>query len=256
MPEQVQEMVRALREERGRERTAENNAAQRRPEISTAPRPFAGLSSQATPGRAQPGSKDALEQAQAHRDRLLGFQASNAARTRVIDEAAAFETPDMGVSQWGSAVQRAAQLKRQQAMLREMEWNARPDYEKRRMVVSVDLVGGKVVKKMSAVKREDALPVESTSDDPYAGEDAQAVDPTDRPAPFSNNPLLGALIRPVWQASAVKASGEPSHFAAGCANRDEHQNGHIRSTWRRVQDDADNEHVILDGGAYGVAQTA
>ena len=38
-------------------------------------------------------------------------------------------------------------LKKQQKLLREMEWNALPEYEKRRQVVSIDISGRKVFKK-------------------------------------------------------------------------------------------------------------
>jgi hypothetical protein len=249
-------MVRALREERGRERMAEHNAAHRRPEVATTPRPFSTpKSGSANSSRnASPGAKDALEQAQAHRDRLLGFQASNAARTRVIDEAAAYETPDMGVSQWGSAVQRAAQLKRQQALLREMEWNARPEYEKRKMVVSVDLVGGKVVRKMAPVKREKATESEAVENEDGVEESATGKPDEEhvsvKAGAFSRNPLLGGLIRPVWPASAERSSASSGAPGNG--------NGHVATSqpmrsWRRVQDDRNNEDVILDGGIYGNA---
>ena len=48
---------------------------------------------------------------------------------------------------WASPAERAQQLKRQQEVLREMEWNAKPEYEKRRVVASIDLQGRKVVRK-------------------------------------------------------------------------------------------------------------
>jgi Putative zinc finger motif, C2HC5-type len=154
---QMADMARALREERGRERMAANNRTSNNNSNGQGQAPGTGVV-----GRAQ---TEALEKAQAHRDRLLGFQSSNAARTRVVDEAAAFETPEAGTTRWGSATDRAAQLKRQQRVLREMEWAARPEYEKRRVVVSVDLVKGKVVKRMGPVERDEEASGRNDSDD-------------------------------------------------------------------------------------------
>jgi hypothetical protein len=53
---------------------------------------------------------------------------------------------------------------------------------------------------------------------------------------FSRNPLLGGLIRPVIRVEE-KGKGRESER---------------KQTWRRVQDDNDdNEQWILDGGVYG-----
>jgi hypothetical protein len=134
-----------------------NNASQKRPEVSKTPRPFAS-STPATSDSEREKERDAdrtLAAAKLHRDKLLVYQAQNARRTRIIDEAADFETPTSGQSMWSSPQERAMQLKRQQKVLREQEWNARPEWEKRRVVVSVDLVGGKVVRRMADVERPD-----------------------------------------------------------------------------------------------------
>ena len=77
---------------------------------------------------------EASQQAKAHRDKLLNYQANNARRTQIHDEAADYDIPTTGTNMWASPAERAQQLKKQQKMLREMEWSARPDYEKRRMV--------------------------------------------------------------------------------------------------------------------------
>ena len=221
-------MIASLKQERGRERTSINNAAHRRAEVSTTARPFQPP---------KPNTDAALASAQQHRDKLLDFQAQNARRTRVIDEAADYDTPSSGLSMWSSPVERAAQLKRQQKVLREQEWSAKPEWEKRRVVVSVDLVGGKVVRRMGEVERggDD----EGKGDQVLGGE--SSVREGGGTGAFGKNPLLGGLVRPVW-----KGKGQES--GANGADGGERQ----RSQWRRVQDDNDdNEEWSVDGGVYG-----
>ena len=243
-------MVRALKEERGKERMDMNNASQRRAEVSKAPRPFAAI----TPSTSDSEADSKLAAAQQHRDKLLGYQAQNARRTRIIDEAADFETPSSGQSMWSSPVERAAQLKRQQKVLREQEWNAKPEYEKRRMVVSVDLVGGKVVKRMGKVER----PQGGDEVDDDDGEVEEVIQEQRHggagTGTFSRNPLMGSLIRPVWKGGEESDAGKGKEKAKAEGSREEDgdkEHG-SRNTWRRVQDDNDdNEAWILDGGIYG-----
>ena len=230
---EIQSMVRILREERGKEKIVVNNANQKRAEISKTPRPF---TSQSTPLSSAPTSDSETEKlvaAKQHRDKLLAFQAQNARRTRVHDEAADFETPTAGQSMWASPQERALQLKRQQKVLREQEWNARPEYERRKVVASIDLVGGKVVRRMAAVER----PKTPESEDENFDSQPQDVEASKTGGgAFSRNPLLGSLIRPV---ARIDPKGKG-------AEREKKQ------TWRRVQDDnGDNEQWILDGGVYG-----
>jgi hypothetical protein len=139
---------------------------------------------------------------------------------------------------WASPAERAKQLKAQQKVLREQEWNARPEYEKRRQVVSIDLVRGKVVKRMAAVERPREVGDDAEEDGSLAevirNEDGGTIVGT-----FSRNPLLGGLTRPIYNAGKgkeiEKTGGEPRTKA-----------------WRRVQDGYDdNEEIILDGGIYG-----
>lgn len=243
-------MVHALKEERGKDRMDMNNASQRRAEVSKAPRPFAANTSSTNALEAE--SK--LAAAQQHRDKLLGYQAQNARRTRIIDEAADFETPSSGQSMWSSPVERAAQLKRQQKVLREQEWNAKPEYEKRRMVVSVDLVGGKVVKRMGKVERPQAQ--EDVGDDDGEVEEVirEQRHGDSGTGAFSRNPLMGSLIRPVWKGGEESdgGKGKDKATADGLEEDDGNKENRNRSTWRRVQDDnEDNEAWILDGGTYG-----
>jgi hypothetical protein len=235
-------MVRVLREERGKEKMAANNAGQKRADVSLAPRPFSTPRS-ATPVSSNPASdvesgNEKLAKAKQHRDKLLAFQAQNAKRTQVHDEAADFETTTAGLSMWASPQERAMQLKRQQKALREQDWNARPEYEKRKVVASIDLSGKKLVRRMAATER----PVTPESED-------EPLEPMQRPVDgntlssgsgaFSRNPLLGGLIRPTIKVEESKGKG-----SGGDSGR--------RQTWRRVQDDNDdNEQWILDGGVYG-----
>lgn len=231
---EVQSMIRELRAERGREKMAVDREAHRRAEVSKNPAPFSKpreISDEMT-GEAQ---VKALE----HRDRLLNFQAQNARRTTVRDEAADFDVTGavtgFGSNMWATPEERARELKRQQKVLREMEWNARPDYEKRRQVVSIDLVGGKVVRKMAAIERP-ASPEDNEQNKTSPEEITTRRSGTS--GAFSQNPLLGSLIKPVFDAKGkgVRLNGRDSKA----------------TRWRRVQDDLDNnEAVILDGGACG-----
>lgn len=235
----LQSMIRSLRDERGKEKMNLDNQSHRRAEISQKPAPFSTSKVNST------AEGKALE----HRDKLLNFQANNAKRTTVHDEAADFETPEMGTSMWTTPQERALQLKRQQKVLASMEWNARPEYERRKQVVSLNLVGGKLMKKVGYEKIEQPE-VEDTEDDIEAVDERlgyhNQADGNAGGGTFSRNPLLGGLIRPVWTART------------GTAEEDEadKENAEVtdrkQKSWRRVQDDLDdNEAVILDGGVYG-----
>ncbi|KAJ4994479.1 C2HC5 finger protein [Stagonosporopsis vannaccii] len=231
--EETQSMIRILREERGKEKMAANNAGQKRAEVAHAPRPFS------TPKTTVPVSdadseNEKLAKAKQHRDKLLAFQAQNARRTQVHDEAADFETTTAGLSMWASPQERAMQLKRQQKALREQEWNAQPEYEKRKVVASIDLVGGRIVKRMAAAERPKTPESEDEPTEPTQHYETGAI--SKGSGAFSRNPLLGALIRPTI---AIENKGKDKQVEK-------------KQTWRRVQDDNDdNEQWILDGGVYG-----
>ena len=232
--DEIDSMVRSLREERGKEKMDLNNATHRRADVGSIPKPYTAPSSDAT--------DSTLARARQHRDKLLNYQAENARRTHIIDEAADFETPTAGQSMWSSPMERAAQLKRQQKVLREQEWNAKPEYEKRKMVVSVDIKDGRAIRRMAEAERPSD--VEPDELDAPAVDDGQTEegDCTRRGA-FSKNPLMGGLIRPVWK-------GKDSARDTNGTNEDKENRG--KSPWRRVQDDEDdNEALILDGGIYG-----
>lgn len=245
--DEVQAMLRELKAERGRERQAADREAHRRPDVAAAPRPF----TKARTGYEDTdddGGGEAAARAREHRDRLLAFQAQNARRTTVRDEAADFDVSAAGAfgSMWAKPEDRARELKRQQKLLREMEWNARPDYEKRQQVVSIDLVGGKVVRRMVARERPPTPDDDEEQQQQRDGLDFAAVAAAgvetsankETGGAFSKNPLLGGLIKPVYDA---KGKGPNLEGRKDRATR-----------WRRVQDDlGNNEAVILDGGVYG-----
>lgn len=229
--EQVNNMIRALKEERGVEKMANHNANIAR-------------SGAGTPMFSSPDVSDnesAAGRARAHRDRLLAFQRDNVQRTKVHDEAADFDmslTP--GATQWMSATQRAAALKKQQAYLREMEDMNRPEWEKKKTVMSMSVRNGKLIKTFERVKT--SLPKTDAEEDIVEEEhkrDEERQQLSGKGA-FSNNPLLvsGQLIRPVWKPK--------DSDVAGGKQRER------KSLWRRVQDDTeDNEKWILDGGLRG-----
>jgi hypothetical protein len=231
--DETQSMIRILREERGKEKMAANNAGQKRADVAHAPRPFSTPKTTAPTSDADSES-ERLAKAKQHRDKLLAFQAQNAKRTQVHDEAADFETTSAGLSMWASPQERAMQLKRQQKALREQEWNAQPEYEKRKVVASIDLVGGKIVKRMAAAERPKTPESEDEPSEPAQQYESGAI--SKGSGAFSRNPLLGALIRPTI---TVEAKGKDKQAGK-------------RQAWRRVQDDNDdNEQWILDGGVYG-----
>lgn len=249
---EINKVLRVLKDERGDERMKANNAAHKKADVvSGKPRAFTGrdflaqassLSAHPSPLSSSNGSPagsedDATVNAKAHRDKLLGYQANNARRTQIHDEASDYDIPTSGTSMWASPAERAQQLKKQQKVLREIEWAARPEYEKRRVVASIDLKGGKVVRRMAEVEKPDFSHDDGQED---AEDGRQPVIPGNsdegiRKGAFSNNPLAAGLIRP-------KAREEKGKDAV----REK------ATTWRRVQmDEDDNEAWILDGGIYG-----
>lgn len=134
---------------------------------------------------------------------------------------------------WASPAERAKQLKQQQKVLREMEWNARPEYEKRQVVASIDLKGGRIVKKMANVPMPNFAADDQEPDNDYL----PPAPTTQGGGSFSANPLAAGLIRPVARERKGKEVAAPREQ---------------KNTWRRVQMDGDdNEAWILDGGVYG-----
>ncbi|KAI9656660.1 MAG: hypothetical protein M1831_004570 [Alyxoria varia] len=276
--DEVQAMMRVLKEERGKEKQATHNAAQtraNRPEVSRTPKAF----TQPEHAHETEADKTAkLKEATRHRDRLLTYQAQNAKRAQIHDEAADFETPDAGTNHWASPEERALQLRRQQKVLREQEWSRKGEWEKRRVVVGLDLTGKKGKGQNVAVRRMEKVEKPDSLDDSTSQHSAsETEDQDDFPktpisgtatsmstgtktgtGQFSRNPLLtGNLVRPIW-----KASGNSTTYISTDTNTPNPPPAkRDRGTkWRVVQDDRDAdgegdgdgaEKWILDGGAYG-----
>ncbi|KAL6863570.1 hypothetical protein J3F83DRAFT_744844 [Trichoderma novae-zelandiae] len=237
--DEIQAMVRELKDERGREKMAANAASHRKADVAKTPAPFTpprGLDNDA------PSLADAAAKAREHRDKLLNFQAQNAKRTTVRDEASDFDVSSAmsGTgSMWATPEERAKELKRQQKILREMEWNARPEYEKRQQVISIDLAGRRVVKTVAPIQRPATPEDDEEAEHLNSGVLQQTSGNRNAGGAFSTNPLLGAVMRPVYDAKGKGADAEGR--------------GSRAKGWRRVQDDLDNnEGVILDGGASGL----
>lgn len=240
-PQQVQTMIRTLREERGTEKMALHNDAQ------------SGRSTPAFGGAATPESgqseNESAARALAHRDKLLKFQRENAQRTKIHDEAADYDmTLTAGATQWMSPSQRALALKKQQKYLREMEEQSKPEWERKKTVLSVGIKNGKVVRTYEKVdsKQGGAGDNEASNDlDPVGAETIPNVKDKGKLGAFSNNPLLASgsgLVRPVWKAPPEAAKGKGK----------EDNSPRQKQLWRRVQDDNDdNEQWILDGGLHG-----
>ena len=225
--QEIQSMIKELRAERGQEKMRAHNE---------------GVHHTGGPGIPDSGPPSKLDAAVAHRNKLLAFQAQNAQRTRVVDEAADFETPNVGSTQWMSPAQRALALKKQQKILREMEEKAKPEWEKKKTVLSLDIKSGRVVRSYHAAPSAAATPddEEEKEIEDVAMPGVQNETPATGAA-FSKNPLLasGGLMRPIWKSPTAGDVG-------GGKNKE------VRRTWRRVQDDNDdNEQWILDGGAHG-----
>lgn len=236
--DQVNEMIRALKEERGVERMATHNAAQTLSRSGGGTPMFSN-----TPDTSGDESSSAAARARAHRDKLLAFQRENVQRTKVHDEAADYDmTLTPGATQWMNPVQRAAALKKQQKYLRELQEANRPEWEKKRTMMSLSIKNGKLVKTYE--RGEAHVATEAEVVDEHEAEEVMAdhqIGEIGGSGAFSNNPLLvsGKLVRPMWKPK----DGEEK---AGKAARER------KSVWRRVQDDnEDNEQWILDGGLRG-----
>ena len=161
---------------------------------------------------------------------------------------------------WATPQERALQLKRQQKVLREQEWMAKPEYEKRQVVVSIDLKGRKVVKKINEVERPTSYDGDDDDDDNKDDGDERPDSSTQSPSipeggsKLGNNPFLGKLIRPTYPINRGKAVGTQGGEARAAEEQggDDQPRAHA---WRRVQDDLDdNEQIILDGGIFGPSQ--
>jgi hypothetical protein len=202
--EQVQGMIRALKEERGQERMVAHSTSASHSGSGT---PAFGFRGGNTPESSGDEASGAAARARVHRDKLLAFQRDSAQRTKVHDEAADYDmTLTIDASQWmRRPSQRAAALTKQQKYMREMEELNRPEWEKKKTVMSmsIDKKTGKLVKTYEIVKAptlKDADPEEEDMDE------AEIAGPSGSgglaKGGFSHNPLLvdGKLSRVIWKA--------------------------------------------------------
>ncbi|RVD81431.1 uncharacterized protein DFL_009295 [Arthrobotrys flagrans] len=255
--EDMEVMRRILRDEQSKEKQIAHNAGHRKAETTKTTAVYAskvnpsagGVNhlSSPTPTLSASGSSAALASAMEQRDKLLGFQSSSAKRTKIIDQAADWETPDSGVNMWATPQERALQLREQQRKMRELEWENRDEWEKRSVVVSIDLKGKRVEKRMGAIEK----PKFEIEPEEEEGDEVIPITATTSSGTFSKNPLLAkGLIKPVWkpQKGTNDVEGddiEPSGDLGQWGKK-------LRSSWRVVQDDmTDNEALILDGGRLG-----
>lgn len=235
--DQVNGMIRALKEERGVEKMATHNASISASRSGTGTPMFSN-----TPDTSGDEGSSAASRARAHRDKLLAFQRENVQRTKVHDEASDYDmTLTHGATQWMTPTQRAAALKKQQQYLREVEEANRPEWEKKRTVMSMSVKNGKLVRtyeRVQAPMLNKAEEVEIANDEQTRDDERQQLGGS---GAFSKNPLLasGKLIRPVWKPNDGVGPSEKE------ARRER------KTVWRRVQDDEDNEQWILDGGLRG-----
>uniref|UniRef100_A0A093V9B6 Uncharacterized protein C1A6.01c n=1 Tax=Talaromyces marneffei PM1 TaxID=1077442 RepID=A0A093V9B6_TALMA len=114
-------------------------------------------------------------------------------------------------------------------------------WEKKQTVLSLDIKSGRVVRSYHTAPSAAVTPDEEEKEIDEAAMIDTRNETGSTGAAFSKNPLLasGGLMRPIWKATTDgEAGGE--------------KNKEVRRTWRRVQDDNDdNEQWILDGGAHG-----
>ncbi|KAF8446508.1 hypothetical protein BGX38DRAFT_1330889 [Terfezia claveryi] len=238
---ETQDMISFLKEERGREKMAMDKRAHRKAEVARTPKAYSQPSGGALPPQlglgygtpAGQGGEDedaaALKRAKEHRDKLLTFQATNAQRTKIIDEAADFDTGAIasagysGLNMWATPEERALQLKKQQRRMREVQWAAKESWEKRRIVVSIDISEKGAKGKGAVVTRREMKEVEmdEVSEDEEGGElvdlravggsggvgegEGQAGDGKGGSGSYARNPLLKGLVRPVFTPALNKS---------------------------------------------------
>lgn len=220
----TQAMIRVLRDERGKEKMALDATAH--------------------------------QKATQHRDKLLSYQRDNTQRTKIIDQAGDWDVGDAGSGMWMSPTERALQLKKQQKAMEKVQWANKQDYEKRRVVVSIDLQGRRIVRQMQDI------PAPGEDDEEMDAEEAALVKAVEEErqkkaatgsasgnggGTFARNPLLKGLVRPVYNSG--KGKGKVPEVPDDL-NRD-------KTKWRRVQDSLeDNEELLLDGPRRIVSEAA
>lgn len=184
-----------LRQARGAEKMAINNNSNSRRKIP---------STTLTPA-AWRDDDDDLHKAEERKQQLLAYQQTNAQGTKIIDQAADFETPDMGLNKWGSPAERALQLRKQQRILAKME-------KKKNRVMSIDLKGRKVTVADESSSSEDESESETHHTNVAASGDSQVHG-------LGNNPQAREFTRPVYHTNEGIGSKQYDKLNLGTNDR-------------------------------------
>lgn len=259
-PEQLQGMLRALREERGKERMGVHNGSgnnhggggggsgnSRSARNSGRASPMPNSKPTHDPlltSISNPAATTTLSAAEAHRDRLLSYQRETTSRTTIRDEAADYDATPTGPAgnRWLDVRERALALRKQQRILAEREWEGSGEWEKRRVVVALEgEEGGKLkgVRRMEEIERPDFA---AEAEEALQGDEdgAQGGEPSSAAWEEKNegndkdkgkgkakrdmhaNPLGKRLIVPIWRpANAVPVEQDPGTEEERKAAREE-----------------------------------
>lgn len=95
--------------------------------------------------------------AETNLERLLGYQANDSVRTRIIDQVGEVDMPYQGVSQWSTASEQAEQLRQQQKALRRAEAERKMRSGQGKKVLSIDVRGNKVYQSIVDAPIEEQL---------------------------------------------------------------------------------------------------
>ncbi|PRT53652.1 Uncharacterized protein C1A6.01c [Wickerhamiella sorbophila] len=151
-----------------------------------------------------PSSNDSIKEnfskANSNLARLLSYQNSSAVRTKIIDHAADFDTPDMGTNMWASPLEQARQLKEQQRRQRRSEEVRKSRRGQGRKLISIDIRGNKVYQKAEDVYDD------STSEEEEEPEEVEKVEEKQASAFFDVSKYGTKFVKPVYNGSNSPAS--------------------------------------------------
>lgn len=146
-------------------------------------------------------------QAQANLDRLLSYQADDAVRTKIIDQAGEADLPSSGVNRWASPEEQAEQLRRQQQQLRRLEHERKARSGQGRKVLSIDVRGNKIFTSVEdeqyASEDEDAELIGTGEAEPVEEATGKAVQYYDSKAFTSQRRFKPAKVKPTSEKPAA-----------------------------------------------------
>lgn len=160
--------------------------------------------------------QDNFSKANTNLARLLGYQESGVARTKIIDHAADFETPDMGTNMWASPLEQARQLKEQQRRQRRSEEERKSRRGQGRKLISIDIRGNKVYQKAEDVYEEES------SEEEEVPEKADTSEPEVKQASayFDVSKYGAKFIKPVCESKNTAAPAEAASIVEKVARDD------------------------------------